>query len=262
VFTLGLFNKFPFFRVQNADKRIKKLCPLYLDLCKLSSSLINSCRVDEMKNLIEEFWQSMFISNIDSNGPGIMGDVQDLFALFEPLTILRPFYSEIHYCEFCKFNNTTKSRFPIPLKIHDLDDLNFDSVQKYFDWFFMKTRETHCEICLQKDLIIDKQIEKNQIFFILNLLFKTRSRGNFIFNDVLVDMETQNKYELVATINNPTPNHFNCSIYEPQLQEKVLLKGKWILHDGLKNQGKLETVNNINEIWNQNPIFLMYHKVD
>ena len=68
---------------------------------------------------------------------------------------------------------------------------------------------------------------------------------------MLIGNDTKETYNLVATINNPFVNHFNCSIYEPFLRAKVILKKVWIVHDGLNSQGSLEIIEDKRVLWSQ-----------
>ena len=63
-------------------------------------------------------------------------------------------------------------------------------------------------------------------FFVLELLNTSTNMESFTFNELLMDKQTQKKYDLLATINNPYPTHFNCSIYEPCLKDGVILNKK------------------------------------
>jgi len=202
----------------------------------------------------------LYHSKIDSYPPGEMGKVQELFILFEPLTNLRPYCEYIQVCSFCQFKNTIKTRFALPIKIHDLGDPNFNSVQDYYNWYFDDQKKIQCEVCHQSSLQITTRYERKPDFIIFELLCPG-DKQNFVFDKILVDDETKERYYLAATINNPSINHFNCSVFEPFLKEKVILKKQWVLHDGLIMQGKLQIIQDEQYLWIQKPIFLFYCKI-
>ena len=87
-------------------------------------------------------------------------------------------------------------------------------------------------------------------------------KGNIEYNQFLINNNSKSQYQLIATINRPSPIHFNCAIYEPRkknLTEESFMKG-WFIHDGLQNGGKLYQITNLKEIWKQNPFILFYKK--
>ena len=61
----------------------------------------------------------------------------------------------------------------------------------------------------------------------------------FTYNESLEIKQTKSNYKLIGMINMPSPNHFTCSIYEPNTLCSINVKGSLFIHDGLKNQGKL-----------------------
>jgi len=85
------------------------------------------------------------------------------------------------------------------------------------------------------------------------------SKEHFVLNESLKDPTTQSIYTLMATINRPSVNHFNCCIFEPLLSGKNQLEGWWI-HDGIKDKGKLKKMNASAAVIDQKPILLFLQK--
>jgi len=87
-------------------------------------------------------------------------------------------------------------------------------------------------------------------------------RNNFSLDRFIVNNNTKTRFALIATINVPFDGHFNCSIYEPQFQDNKIkqLEG-WYLHDGLKCEGGLVPIHNLNQIAKERPFIFFYKKM-
>ena len=75
-------------------------------------------------------------------------------------------------------------------------------------------------------------------FMLIEFAFPVESGScfipNFEFNLILENSETKSKFDLIATINQPWPNHFNCGLYKPMLKEQNQVVDSWCLHDTQK----------------------------
>jgi len=90
---------------------------------------------------------------------------------------------------------------------------------KIINWYLNTKRLEQCEGCLQtqKEVYYEGMKEEPK-FFILEFILRDdtgfRSLNNFCFNQEVQNQIIKTKYQLVATINHPTENHFNCFIFE------------------------------------------------
>ena len=125
----------------------------------------------------------------------------------------------------------------------------------------MGKKKQECEICKEKakEIIWSYQDEPN---FIILEYINAKKRDNFKFNELIESKLTHSRFELIATINTPFLNHFNCTINEPILAgEKSTLKGWWI-HDGTLNQGRITPLAGIQQVWNEKPLIFVYKKIN
>jgi len=264
IFTLTLYPKFKEFEKSKADKRSRNY-KFYTELCDASESLIKVKTIGERQNIVEAFWGKMFQANFDDIQPGKMGIIQQLMAFFQPLTSLQPYIKRVQHCRFCTFNESKKVRWPLPISIQGLGDLNFSSIQQYYNWFINEKNIEHCEVCYQKQKEVFSEDVKNEpSLLFLELILRDNEESvhpNFTFNLELVNQKTNSKFQLFATLNRPSDNHFNCSIFEPHLGKNGKQIEGWFLHDELLNQGRISETKDILEIWRQRPIIFFYKKI-
>ena len=259
IFALKLFPLFSNFCAYQADKR-NKFYETYILLVKTTENLINHSINSNRQNQILEFWNNMFQTGIDENKPGEYGYVTSLLCLLTPLLKLRPFVSEKTKCQKCTIEYSNRFRWNLPIQIQDINDLKLNSIQSYFDWYLGKKKQ-ECEICKEKakEIIWSYQDEPN---FIILEYINAKKRDNFKFNELIESKLTHSRFELIATINTPFLNHFNCTINEPILAgEKSTLKGWWI-HDGTLNQGRITPLAGIQQVWNEKPLIFVYKKIN
>ena len=264
VFSLGLYGKFHEFDKTRADKRHKNH-KAYLALCNIAKKLEEINSPAKRRHFVNEFSDYLYELKIDENRRGEMGCAQELLTLLLPLFHLQPFIEEEIRCGFCGFKEERRIRWPLPLKVHQFGSLQFNSIQKYFDWFAGSRSPDFCEVCFQKELrVVLKQTQIPNLIIVecINAGKMTISKQNkFEFNSTIISKSFQAEFELVATINQPCPYHFNCSILKPRnfnFQEKDESRFEWFLHDNIENEGSLVAINNISELWDQNPILLFY----
>ena len=136
--------------------------------------------------------------------------------------------------------------------------MRLKSVQEYFTWYVSNKHFQLCDICLSNQTEILYRYNLEPSFIVLEFA----PESDYLeFNQEIVNIETRSKFQLVATINQPIVNHFNCGIYDPQTEgKKFHIKG-WTLHDGLENAGSLIKLANLNQLWKQRPFVLFYEKV-
>jgi len=67
-------------------------------------------------------------------------------------------------------------------------------------------------------------------------------------------------YNLIATINSPSPQHFNCSVFSPKIGSAV--KEGWFFRDGLHNNGRIIPKKSFFEIVSEKPFVLFYERED
>jgi len=196
------------------------------------------------------------------NQPGVQGFIEQLLLFFQPLLDLQPFLEKSKVCRSCNLEEKKNLRWLLPLQIFDTKNLEFSSLQEYFNWYLSPKESQVCTLCFDTQMQIFLNFKKIPNFLIIECVTdnELNLQRNFIFNQTLVNEDTESKFELVATINRPTENHFNCSIYQPKPLCRDALEG-WMLHDGLKNNGMLLEVHDFNELWRQNPIIVFYKKL-
>ena len=70
---------------------------------------------------------------------------------------------------------------------------------------------------------------------------ETKQKKEFQYNTTIVNKQTHSNFQLIATINNPSPLHFNYAIFEPLniFNESSSLLNGWYLHDDIQNNGRL-----------------------
>lgn len=249
VFALCLYPKLDDFLKNRADKRYK-YHQQYIDLCNTSELLVRAKTADDRQQLIRVFWENMFKAKIDENKPGDMGYVQQLLVLFGPLLSLQPFIVRSQVCQFCNFKENKRIRWPLPMAIHGFEDLNYDSIQKYYNWFLNSKRTEQCDICLQQTNQICYQNNTNEPSLIVIELLSRTTEGMWAFKNFTINQEIENevtkvRYRLIATINHPSANHFNCCLFESNLSDNQQNIGSWFKHDGLMYQGKITLMKNI-----------------
>jgi len=264
VFAFHLFSEYKEFRRENVDKRHKHV-KNYWKLCDLAENLIRTSEMQTKQNLIQEFWEYAFKSKIDEVTLGAPVFVQQLLSFFQPLLRLQPFINEKKTCSFCEFSESNKVRWSLPIKIHDVNHLKLTSLQQYFDWYLELKNSERCDICLQDRLEVQFEYQDFPSLIVIEFISSTGTRllneKQFEYNDILIDKTTKSQFKIVASINQPYENHFNCcfSVSSPLISKKDELK--WVFHDGLENDGKLLPIDNLQEIWAQKPILFFYKKV-
>ena len=188
-----------------------------MSLCGVGETLINAKCVEERTALIMNFWESLYTAKIEGNKKGKTGFVQDLLTLFLPLLQLQPFIKEEKVCKFCNFKEENKIRWPLPIRIHDLGNLMYNSIQKQFDWFIGKRTPEKCEVCFQDCLETQIKINNEPNFVLIEFIPSLAyDQGKIEYNQILINNNSKSQYQLIATINRPSPVHFNCAIYEPK----------------------------------------------
>ena len=225
IFALTLYPKFKEFHESSADKRHKNYNH-YVELCNSSVSLSKAKTIVERQNIVEQFWVKMFLEKFDDTPPGSMGIIQQLMGFFKPLICLQPYIKRVQVCRFCEFNESKKIRMPLPISIQDLGDLNFSSIQQYYDWFINEKNLETCEICLQeqKEVYLEDLKQEPTWLFIELILRSTQEEiieQKFTFDLELFNQKTKSKFQLLATLNHPSDNHFNCSVFQPHLERII-----------------------------------------
>ena len=261
LYTLRLHTRIPDFDEKNADAK-HRYQKQYISLFQVANALKNADSMEERGNIVMNFWDEMYKAKIDENPIGKMGFVQELLALFLPLFSIQPFLEEERTCGFCGYKELVKKRWPLPIKIHETGNLNFSSIQQYYNWFVGYRPLEHCEACLQDKLENKVNIAIVPKIIVIEFIPTTKQRAgqkkSFEYSTFIESKNLKSKHSLIATINNPTPLHFNCAISEPlNTVDKKVTQG-WSMHDGLQNSGKVTEVTNMSEIWSQKPIILIY----
>lgn len=266
IFSLLLLPDYKEFNRENATRN-HMFYEHYLKLCDTAEKLKSQENIEEKLKIVQECWKFMYRVKIDDISPGNQGFVQQLFKLFSPILSLQPFITETKTCKFCELEEKRKTRWPIPIKIHDLNHLKFESIQEYFDWYLNDKSSIHCEVCLQSQLQISSEIvdEPNFIFLEFISSRQTNQLKNFQYTEVLKNTRTKSTFKLIATINRPTQNHFNCCFLKTRLNlikesESKKELNDWFLHDGIANDGKLTLLKNLSEVWKEKPMILFYKK--
>jgi len=252
VFTLGLYKKYNNFNIPNIDRR-NKFNNQYISLCNLAEKMPSNIS----SKLIMDFWDEMWRTGVDDKKPGTMGYVQELLNLMLPLFDLQPFIELEKNCDYCKLETKEKVRYPLPLQIHEFGELKYNSIQNYFDWILEKIGD-HCEICFEKKLNSIFNIHKDPDFIFIEFIpiQNSKQKSKIQYDATLFNKKNNSKFQLIATINNSTPLHFNCSIFEPRNifnRQSILLEG-WYLHDGVQNNGRLVKLESVKEIWKEKPM--------
>ena len=261
LYTLRLHTRIRDFDEKNADVK-HRYQKQYISLFQAANALKNADSIEERGNIVMNFWDEMYKAKIDENPIGKMGFVQELLALFLPLFSIQPFLEEERTCGFCGYKELVKKRWPLPIKIHETGNLNFSSIQQYYNWFVGYRPLEHCEACLQDKLENKVNIAIVPKIIVIEFIPTTKQRAgqkkSFEYSTFIESKNLKSKHSLIATINNPTPLHFNCAISEPlNTVDKKVTQG-WSIHDGLQNSGKVTEVTNMSEIWSQKPIILIY----
>ena len=259
VFTLCLLPNFKCFGKGNADKRNKNY-KNYIKLCDTAELLLQNQDMVARQNIIKDFWLQMYNAKVDDMGPGSQGFAQQLLHLFEPLLNIQPFLEEIKYCHSCGLKDKKRLRWQIPMKIHDCNHLRFQSLQRYFDWYLNTEHSHHCEVCLQQNVEIKTNYLNEPDFIIIDFI-GTAEDVDFQYNETLENQNTNSRFELVATVNMPTPNHFNCCIKGCSIVSEVGSVDTWHLHDGLRHEGGIVPLDDVQQIWDEGPFLMFYRKL-
>ena len=86
----------------------------------------------------------------------------------------QPFIVSTKKCSFCDFEDKIKSRWPLPLRIHDIDHLNFDNIQKYFDWF-LNSRVELCSGCEEERCRVQATEIQDPSFIVIDFIKKGKT---------------------------------------------------------------------------------------
>ena len=256
-----MFSKFDDFSREAIDRRHKH-CENYLRLCDAAEMLLQSEKSLEKQNVVLEFWKYIYSKNLDENKPGAEGFVESLLDLFKPLLGLQPFLQTIKKCHSCHFEEKKRSRWPLPLRIQDINDLNFMSIKQFFSWF-MDKKFQECELCSQKQMESGLVLKQDPNFVILEFMsshLNQKGHEHFEYDEIIENEITNTKFRLFATINRPSENHFSCSIKEPYFPNLKLSLNGWFNQDGLVNNGKFRPLEHITQLYHQRPFILFYKK--
>ena len=125
--------------------------------------------------------------------------MQELLPLFIPLLALQPFIVSTKKCSLCDFEDKIKSKWPLPLRIHDIDHLNFDNIQKYFYWF-LNSRVELCSWCEEKRSRVQATEIQDPSFIVIDFINKGKTdqrtiniafgghffRSNYIYYQIIL----------------------------------------------------------------------------
>jgi len=82
----------------------------------------------------------------------------------------------------------------------------------------------------------------------------------FLERVILFVKRMSHTYNLIATINSPSPQHFNCSVFSPKIGSVV--KEGWFFHDRLQNNGRIIQKKSFYEIVSEKPFVLINEQED
>jgi len=88
----------------------------------------------------------MYDAKIDNDKPGKQGFVQGLLQLFQTLLDLQPYFEQNKFCYGCEASQKKNVRLPLPMKIHDVGHLNYNSIQRYLEWFVEPKHAQSCQV--------------------------------------------------------------------------------------------------------------------
>ena len=91
----------------------------------------------------------------------------------------------------------------LPLRIHDIDHLNFDNIQKCFDWF-LNSRVELCSGCEEERCRVQATEIQDPSLIVIDFIKKGKTDQRTInIQETIENSITKNKVKLIATINNP-----------------------------------------------------------
>ena len=112
-------------------------------------------------------------------------------------------------------------------------------------------------------LRVEFEFLSNPEILIVDFLSITKGRFSvpkkFEFNDIVYHTGNGDCYYLIATLNQPSFNHFNCSVFDPY--DGQYQYSGWWMHDGTKSKGNLvKSKKGIAEVISNKPRILFYKK--
>ena len=233
-------------------------------LLEISNNLLN-----EHIEASFDFYSYLCSNKIDISDFGDFGCPSDILKIFENEKILN-----IKCCVDCVCNNCSNVKiFPKLIEniIHISEKKNSDCLQNDVLAVRSSLEELICDKCKSEHVshIYNKEQdnEVNNMLIIILDFIQTEIRGKngkrsykiefpkkYIINHFLKDKITNDLYELIATINMPTVDHFTACVKD--IYYKGIVMQGWYVHDGMKNMGLCYLDKKFKDICNYNPYVL------
>ena len=204
---------------------------------------------------------------LDSEPVGKFGSVSNLITLFHNLSFMELYCLVRTNCNECNKKTIKRTILRMPII---LENISAVCVQGCINKkFFEKKSDFCCDKCQNFSKSESCRIMTSPPYLILyletngnSIIFENQS---FIYDEEieffsLAGGDSPSKYKLVASINSPSPVHFNCSIKDPKINKEIY--SGWFIHDGLQENGRIIQRENFSEMLKEKPFVLFDERND